>query len=507
VFVLVSPKRTGKGRYEAHFISKVSDADMENAETQAWLEFAFGCKYISWQVYEELVNLSEQVGNLLNHMINYPEKYNDMLSFIFKKSDRSGNCLLQIANCKLPLAFCLLLIFFSCNTRQNNQAKTETTSEDIYTCSMHPEVLEHQPGNCPICGMKLIKKNATPVALNNLKLESLLKPTNEFVVSSLPVTTPRENSISIPVKAYGTIEYDARAAGAISARVSGRIERLYLRYRYQEVTAGQKVMDIYSPELVTAQQNLLFLLKSDPDNTSFITAAKQKLSLLGMSSEELNKVIQTGKPLYAVGVYSNYSGHVHNAGMSNEPAANEMSNSAPLTQELSLKEGMYVQKGQTLFMIMSHHMIWAALQIFTTDESLVKKGDTVTITPETNTSATIHGTIDFIEPFFRSNSKSITARVYFHNAAALPVGSKVTADIYTKNKNALWLPQTAVLSLGRNEVAFVKEDGGFIAHKITTGIRTNSDVQIISGLTPSDSVATNAQYLMDSESFIETASK
>ena len=395
----------------------------------------------------------------------------------------------------------------ACGSKEIKEEKTVASSEDLYTCSMHPQVLEHHPGNCPICGMKLIKKNAASVALNNIELESLLKPTNEFVVASLPVTTAQQKSISIPVKAYGVVEYDTRAAGSISARVSGRIEKLYLRYRYQPVAAEQKIMDIYSPELVTAQQNLLFLLKSDLDNTSFINAAKQRLLLLGMSENELNKVVQTSKPLYAVSIYSNYSGHVHDAGMSNDVAANEMSNSKPATQELSLKEGMYVQKGQTLFMIMNHHKVWAALQVFTNDQSLVKKGDAVTIIPETDTNAVINAKIDFIEPFFRGNNRTLTARVYFHNMSQLPIGSHVTANIYANNKQAMWLPQTAVLSLGMNEVAFIKEDGGFVAHKITTGIRSDNNVQILSGLTEKDTVAANAQYLIDSESFIKTSLK
>ena len=87
----------------------------------------------------------------------------------------------------------------------------------------------------------IAKKNATPVVSYNIKLEALLKPTNELVVSSLPVTTPMEGNINIPVKVYGTIEYDTRAAGSISANVSGRIEKLYLRYRYQKIEAGQTV--------------------------------------------------------------------------------------------------------------------------------------------------------------------------------------------------------------------------------------------------------------------------
>ncbi len=406
------------------------------------------------------------------------------------------------ANCLLPIALSLMLIFSSCNQSTENNT---TATKDLYTCSMHPQVLEDHPGNCPICGMKLIKKNTKAVAINNVELESLLKPTNEFVVSSLPVTTPEQNSINIPVKVYGIIESDTRATGTISANVSGRIEKLYLRYRFQKIEAGQKVAEIYSPELLTAQQNLLFLLKSDAQNTSFITAAKQKLLLLGMGSAELNNVIKTGKPLYSVSIYSKYSGVVNDAGlMSPTLTQNNTNQAVTVTQELSLKQGMYVNKGQTLFRILNHNKAWVALQIFPNQQSEIKKGNAVQIIPETDTSVTINGTIDFIEPFFRGNSKTLTARVYFKNQDMLTIGSQVTANIYSKSKLGLWLPQSAVLDLGRNDVAFIKTAGGFRAHKISTGIRTDNKVQILSGLNVTDTVATNAHYLMDSENFIQT---
>lgn len=405
---------------------------------------------------------------------------------------------------KKKLAIYILIVvvtvFFieSCNSKRTNNAENNSASNQIYTCPMHPQIRENHPGNCPICGMNLIKKNAEPVAIKNIELESLLKPTNEFVVASLPVTTPQESDINIPVNAYGAIEADTRASGAVSARVSGRIEKLYLRYRFQNVSAGQKVMEIYSPEIVTAEENLLFLLKRDSENTSFISAAKQKLLLLGMSAAELNKVIESGKPLYSISVYSNYKGHVMDNGMNQ----NEI-NSPPFeTQELPLKEGMYVTKGQTLFNIMNHMRTWVALQIFPEKQSLIKKGDAVEIFPDMDTADVINGKIDFIVPFFRNDNKTLTVRVYFDNKNMLALGSQVKAKIYTGTKKGLWLPQKSVLSLGMNDVAFLKTNGGFIAHKISTGIRTDDKVQILSGLNVSDTVAANAQYLMDSESFI-----
>src|ERR1019366_1755573 len=164
-------------------------------------------------------------------------------------------------NYLLPIACCLLLIALGCN--QNNKEQISSGTTDLYTCSMHPQILEHHPGVCPICGMKLVKKNLIPVTLNDVELETLLEPTNEFIVASLPVTTPQQSNINIAVKAYGTIESDTRAAGSISTNVSGRIEKLYLHYQYQKIEAGQKRMEIYSPELLTAQENLLFILKND----------------------------------------------------------------------------------------------------------------------------------------------------------------------------------------------------------------------------------------------------
>jgi Cu(I)/Ag(I) efflux system membrane fusion protein len=410
-------------------------------------------------------------------------------------------CQLPFAYFLLPIAICLLLISLSCNSKKTNNAEITSTSKELYTCSMHPEILQDHPGNCPICGMKLIKKNVEPAAINDIKLETLLRPTNEFVVASLPLTTAEESEINIPINSYGIIEADTRVAGAVSARVSGRIEKLYLRYRFQNVAIGQKIMEIYSPEIVTAEENLLFLLKRDPDNTSFINAAKQKLLLLGMNAKELNKVIETRKVLYSVSVYSNYKGHVMDNGMNQ----NVVNNPAPETQELPLKEGMYVTKGQTLFNIMNHHKTRAALQIFPDDQPLIKKGDAVKIIPDMDTNAIINGRIDFIEPFFRGDNKTLTVRVYFDNKNMLSLGSQVKAKIFTGTKNGLWLPQKSVLTLGMNNVTFLKSNGGFVAHKITTGIRADNKVQILSGLNATDTVAANAQFLIDSESFIKTA--
>jgi Cu(I)/Ag(I) efflux system membrane fusion protein len=379
-------------------------------------------------------------------------------------------------------------------------------AKEVYTCTMHPELVSDKPGKCPKCGMNLVKKATETDSPRSVQLESLLKPTNEFVVSTIPLTTVSQQSEAIEIHALGNIGYDTREVGSISARVTGRIEKLYVRYRYQKVTKGQKILDIYSPELMTAQQNLLFLLQNDAGNLAFIQAAKEKLLLLGMSNEQLLQVIKTGKPSLTISVFSNYSGHIHETGAGNNMNAgnSNMKDISLITEELPLKEGMYLQKGQSIFSVYNPVKAWAVLNIYAENQALVKLGNPVEIIPETSPDKVINGKVDFIEPFYRKESKTLTVRVYFNNAVLkIPIGSQVKAVISGNIKDASWLPAESVLSLGMDKVIFLKSDGGFRAKKIKTGITYNGKVQIIDGLAMQDSIAVNAQYLMDSESFIK----
>lgn len=402
---------------------------------------------------------------------------------------------------------CLLLLmnaieFTSCKEKPS----VRSSSKQEWTCPMHPEIIRDKPGSCPICGMDLVRKVENAVAINDIKLDDLLQPTDRFVVSTVPVTTIQQKEEPIEVDALGTVAYDTRLISTISARVSGRIEKLYVKYRYQHVMKGQKIMDIYSPDLLASQQELLFVVKSDPSNTSLINAAKQKLLLLGMSEGQLRQVIRTGKPSLTVSIFSDRTGHIHEAGntMPGENADNQRKDIARITEDLSIKEGMYVDKGQNIFQLYDVSRSWILLNIFPEYLSLVKKGDTVRVLPETNPGKNFRAQIDFIEPLYRKENKTLTARAYFNNSQLqIPVGSQVRATIFADNKSANWLPEDAVLSLGIDKVVFIKQSGGFKAHKVETGLAYKDLIQIVSGLNPTDSVAANAQFLTDSESFIK----
>ncbi|MGN6295151.1 MAG: efflux RND transporter periplasmic adaptor subunit [Ginsengibacter sp.] len=366
---------------------------------------------------------------------------------------------------------------------------------------MHPQIIRHEPGNCPICGMPLVKKENVSREFTEVDLSTLLQGDNNTVVSSIPVTTMQFANEQIQLEALGSVEYDTRFMKTISSRISGRIEKLYVKYRFQPIHKGDKVMDIYSPELLTGQQNLLFLIKNDPTNTPLINAAKQKLLLLGMTNSQLQKIISTGKSIPFVTVYSSYTGHVHEGG--NMASTSQEIIPVNVTNELSIKEGMYVEKGQPVFQVNNMNNIWINLNFFPGENSLIRVGLPVTIIPETAPDKKILSRIGFVEPFYKNNSKTLSTRVYLDNSKLMiPVGSQVKATVNINTKFDNWLPKESVLSLGLNKIVFVKDGGVFKAQSVSTGITADNLIQITDGLNPKDSVAVNAQFLIDSEGFI-----
>lgn len=344
-----------------------------------------------------------------------------------------------------------------------------------------------------------------------LPLDSLLKPTNNYIISSIPLTTLFSARNNVEINVFGAVAYDLREIHSISSRIEGRIVKLYARFKYQHISKGQKLFDIYSPELVTSQQNLLFLLKNDPTNQSMINAAKQRLLLEGMTLQQLQQLSASGKPILSVGVYSNYSGVVMDASFNQSQSSNQaMPNpnnlipQNPISEELQIKEGMYLQKGQSVFSIVNSNKVILLLNIFPDQAMFIKKGIAVKIIPETDPEKKINGTIDYIEPSIKAPSTTIQARMYFNNSTnKLPIGSQVTGKMYVTGSSVNWVAASAVVSTGNNTIVFKKVEGGFIAQQVSVGVRTTEKIQIISGLGNKDSIALNGQQLVASESTIK----
>lgn len=416
------------------------------------------------------------------------------------------------------ILFLLPFFLLSCGNKQesdpNNAPGSAHAEQKVFTCPMHPEIIKDKPGKCPICGMNLVEKIADGEKENNRELEFLLKPTNTYVISQVTTVKPIIREIPVTVYATGYIAYDTRRINTVSARVSGRIEKLYAKYRYQPVEKGQKLVDLYSKDLETAQQNFLFLLSNDKENSSLIEASEQKLLLLGLTQEQINQIKTSGKTIYSVSIYSPYSGHLHDITSSANTANNnngmESGNMATetSTQELQLREGMYVAKGQGIFNIYNTKKVWAVINLYPSTQNTVAIGQKVRIKIDGLKDKKIEASINFIEPVIRNNEKNITARIYLDNMDYdIKVGAIVKAELESKKETGLFVPASAIVNLGMNNVIFVKKGDLFETRKVHIGTHSDNWTEIISGVDKDDIIAENGQLLMDSESFIKTENK
>lgn len=358
-------------------------------------------------------------------------------------------------------------------------------------------------------------------------LDGLVQPSNQTVFSEVKTISPIEKTISPKITATGEITYDPQLLNNISARYSGRIEKLYVRFNFETVTKGERIMDIYSPEILTEQQNFIFLLNNSANDISLINSSKQKLHLLGLTDEQLKQLETKKQPINPLPVYSSYSGHIHDIGINNgvstsssgssmnEGMNGSSSNSSSTTQienlpssqtsALSIKEGMYLESGQPVFAVYNTNQVWGVLNIFPQDAALIKVGDKVSITAETNPANIISSTISYIEPVAGQNASAIKARVYLQNAENLhlKIGTLLSAKITSTELNGMWLPRSAVVNLGQKQIVFLKTENHFVTKSIQTGTVTDSLIQIISGINSDEQVAVNAQFMVDSESFIK----
>jgi Cu(I)/Ag(I) efflux system membrane fusion protein len=258
--------------------------------------------------------------------------------------------------------------------------------------------------------------------------------------------------------------------------------------------------------MVTAQQDLIYLTKNSTQEASLIAASRQKLLLLGMTEAQINHVIKTRQAFYSLPVYSAYEGHVHDlphsqmSGKAQASAPSDFASNLPL----SVKEGMYVEKGQTLFNVVNPHKLWAIIKIDRSVVSGLKLNQPVSITLPDVPGKTIRGKVNFIEPVLQQGDKTTSIRVYIDNMDhELKANTIVKAEIKTGSTNGLWIPRSALVDLGQNKIVWLKSGAAFQAQQVSSGITLDNEVLITKGLDLTDSLASNGQYLTDSESFIK----
>ena len=400
------------------------------------------------------------------------------------------------------IGFAIYFFGFKPHDHAENSHQTE-----VYTCPMPQDsVFSDKPGKCPKCGMDLIKIVKENKTVEDHSIEDLLKPTDNFIVGNYKTTTPKDTTLTAEVKLPGIVAYDPNAAVNIAARMNGRIEKMYVNYKFQRVYKGQKLFELYSPELLTEQQNFIYMISDITGNyTSVVNASKKKLLLYGMTSNQINTLAATKKSNPIITIYSKASGIVAGTDNMAKSADVPMSNSAGNTEPLAIKEGDYIKKNQTLFKLLNTNKVWGVFNVSQGYNSLIKANQSIRISTELDEKEFIDARINFVETQFNPADKTNRIRVYLdNNASKLPIGLRLQGVVKTNPTKGIWIPKPALVSIGNKKIVFLKIGNGFKVKPIKTGIEIGDFVQVIDGISVTDSIAENGTYLIDSESFIKT---
>ncbi|WP_278035446.1 efflux RND transporter periplasmic adaptor subunit [Flavobacterium nitratireducens] len=388
--------------------------------------------------------------------------------------------------------------------KSDNHSEMEHQNE-VYTCSMHPEIIRDKPGNCPICGMTLVKKITENNAVEDNSLDNVIKPTDNFIVGNYQTTTAIDTTLSSEINLPGIVGYDPNSSVNIAARMSGRIERMYVNYKYQKVNKGQKLFDLYSPELLTEQKNFIYMVINDVENPSIIDASRQKLLLYGMTQNQINALSNSKKVNPQITIYSPASGIIDGTETMDNTTKPVMQSASSNTEVLDVKEGNYINKGEVIFKLLNTDKVWGIFNVFQGYNSLIKANQSIRITSELDKNEFIDAKINFVETELNAADKTNRIRVYLNNnKLKLPVGLRLQGVVKTNAIKGIWIQKQSMVSIGNKKIVFLKMDNGFKASSIKTGIEIDDFIQIMEGISVKDTIAKNAQYLIDSESFIKT---
>lgn len=377
----------------------------------------------------------------------------------------------------------LILVAMACGNRN------ESASNDVYTCPMHPTVVSNRPATCPVCAMDLVRQ-ARPGEEVEIKgdLVRLLQSPNEAIVNrSMPIVRGEFRRLPVSTPARGVVTYDSRQLFSVPARVAGRVEHIYLQYHGQPVKKGDRVAEIYSPELATALRELAFAREHDGSNVELIRQAEQKLILLGMPKNQIAS-IRREEPHHTVTVFSPHDGYV------------VVEN--PSQEGVMVKSGDYVSKGEILVSIVNPTAVRLELSVSASWNGLIKEGDRVMV--QATNDELLEATVDLVQPFFSSGEPFTKIRIHTGQENVWRVGQFINATVFADSVEALWIPRSAVLDLGLKDVVFVKgRNGVFSPREVVTGIASANKIAIESGLASTDEIAANAHFMVDSEGFIK----
>ncbi len=401
--------------------------------------------------------------------------------------------------------------------KQQEPSPAAAIQKDVYYCPMHKDYTSDKPGNCPICSMKLVKKGTTetqkvganqptdtnpaeaPVMQQSSSSESrvFISPERRQTIGVRSVPVERRK-IAREIRTVGTISYDETNVTHVHTKVSGWVQDVFVDFIGAPVRRGQALFSIYSPELVTTQEEYLLASRSKEElqkssfdwvsrgSESLADAALQRLRLWDVSEEEIHDLEKSSTPKRTLNVFS--------------PAA------GVVTERSAYHHGMYVTPDMELYTIVDLSNVWILADIYEMDLPLISTGQKIQIQfPYAPELEPLEGKISFLYPTINPQTRTGQVRIEVRNPnLQFKLNQYVNAVIRSAEVDHLVVPSDSALNTGQEQYVFVDlGDGYFEPRKIRMGIQTPEGIAVEEGLREGERVVTSAAFLLDSESRLQ----
>ena len=352
---------------------------------------------------------------------------------------------------------------------------------DVWTCSMHPQIRKDEPGDCPICGMDLIPLLKSDAVMDDQAIEmseSALK------LAEVQTSVVIRGNVSKEVRLYGKIQADERLLKTQTAHIPGRIEQLLVNVTGENVRKGQLIAKVYSPELLTAQNELLQALEMADKYPAMLDAAREKLRLWKLSDQQIADIEKSGKVSTVFDIFATTSGIVANR---------------------KVNTGDYVSTGDVLFEMADLSRVWALFDAYESDLSWISPGQNLEFTAQAIPGKTFSGKVTFIDPVVDASSRITKVRVEVSNPG-LKFKPEMFVNGIIQSKQAgsgdqLIIPQSAVLWTGTRSIVYVKLPGAdhptFKMREITLGSSMKDTYVVMDGLAEGEEIVTNGTFSVD----------
>jgi Cu(I)/Ag(I) efflux system membrane fusion protein len=372
----------------------------------------------------------------------------------------------------------------ACTQKGGNTSDSDHTTHAVekYTCPMHPSVVQDGPGQCPVCGMDLVPQKQSSGTSSDLMLtDTQMKLAN---VTTQVVSVQAIGQI-VPINARLVANEDLTEV--VSARVNGRIERLFIKEAGKTIRAGEPLYEIYSETLLTLQQEYLLaktqyekLGTTEPRYESFLRAAEKKLLLYGLTKDQVADLAIEKIPRAQITFLSPATG---------------------IVKQIYATEGQSVSEGMSLYQIENTQQLWLEAELYSAEAAYVKRGDKIKVLVAGSENEPIEAVVNFLSPEIRANTQVTVFRATVPNRnLQWKPGQSAQVLLAHSAKRGLAIPVDAVIRDERGTHVYVQTDiNTFAPRNVKTGVETFELVEITEGLSAGETIAVTGAYLLYSE--------